>query len=118
MMPHVVLAVVGTPRSGKSTFIQHALDLKKPPSSNFSTKKVSLEGAISILNMQELSVDEISINPNGSIRWPGGDEYGDIINKVDGVLMIYDTGDIGSTEPVPALLRESNPIPAILEKGI
>lgn len=102
----VVLAVVGMPRSGKSTFIQHALDLKKPPSSKVATKRVSLEGTVSILEIHEYDVHEIEINSDGTPHWPEN-AADDITGKVNGVLVIYSIEDIASTKPIPAVLRKS-----------
>ncbi|KAL9001886.1 MAG: hypothetical protein Q9188_005159 [Gyalolechia gomerana] len=104
----VVLAVVGMPRSGKSTFIQHALDLKKTPSSKVATKRVSLEGTVSILEIHEFDMHEIEINSDGTPHWPEN-AADDITGKVNGVLVIYSIEDIASTKPIPTVLRTAMP---------
>ncbi|KAL8721509.1 MAG: hypothetical protein Q9225_001808 [Loekoesia sp. 1 TL-2023] len=104
-MRHVVLAVIGTPRSGKSTFIQHALDLKRLPSSKISTKKVSLEGIVSVLQIHELNVHKIDTYSDGTPLWRPEHTDEDITDKVDGVVVVYNINDLASTKPIPAVLR-------------
>lgn len=104
-MRRVALAVIGTPRSGKSTFVQHALDLKKLPTSRVSAKKVSLEGVVSVLRVHEVDAHEIEVASDGTLHWPLVDDGGST-GKIDGVLVIYSTSDVGSTKPLPALIRE------------
>ncbi|KAL9031512.1 MAG: hypothetical protein Q9196_000450 [Gyalolechia fulgens] len=91
------------PRSGKSTFIQHALDLEKTPSSKVATKKVALEGVVSILEIHEFNVHEIEINSDGTPRWPENTAV-NITGKVNGILLIYSIKDVASTKPVPSVL--------------
>lgn len=105
-MRHVVLAVVGTPRSGKSTFIQHALDLKRLPSSKISTKKVSLEGIVSVLQIHELNVHNIKTKSDGTPLWRPEHTDDDITDKVNGVVVVYNINDLASTKPIPAVLRK------------
>ncbi|KAL8650858.1 MAG: hypothetical protein Q9210_003577, partial [Variospora velana] len=103
-MRELALAVVGTSGSGKSTFIQHALDLKKLPSSRISTKKVSLEGIISILRIHEFDAGEVEIAPDGALSWPLIDAS-EATNEIDGAVVVYSITDVGSTKPLPELLR-------------
>lgn len=108
-MQQVILAVVGTPGSGKSTLIQHALDLKSLPTSRISTKKVSLEGVVSSLRIYEFNLHDISVTSEGTPCWPSKDGNG-IASQIEGILVIYSITDISSAKPIPAILRES-PIP-------
>ncbi|KAL8839768.1 MAG: hypothetical protein Q9170_001579 [Blastenia crenularia] len=103
-MRQVVLAVVGTPHAGKSTFIQHALDLREPPSSKISTKKVSLEGAVSVLQVHELNTHDMEIKCDGTPHWPQ-DSPICAANYFDGAIVIYSVKDIASTVQIPAVLR-------------
>lgn len=114
----LVLAVVGMPHSGKSTFIQHALDLKKTPSSKVATKRVSLEGVVSIIEMREFNIHEIAINSDGTLHWPTP-IADDVMGNVNGVLVIYNVENVSpvaSIKAVPALLRafKSNSLPTAL----
>ncbi|KAL8710337.1 MAG: hypothetical protein Q9220_005107 [cf. Caloplaca sp. 1 TL-2023] len=101
----IALAVVGTPRSGKSTFVQHALDLKKPPASAVSTKKVSLEGVVSVLRMYEYDMNDVSFTPDGSPRLPIQPEEGSPC-RVDGILVMCNVNSVSSTEHISTMLRK------------
>ncbi|KAL8697001.1 MAG: hypothetical protein Q9224_002513 [Gallowayella concinna] len=102
-MPQVGLAVIGTPGSGKSTFVQHALDLKKCSKGSPSTKKVSLEGVVSLLHIHEFNIFDIDITPEGLPQWPhmlGQDTP----SQIDGAMIVYSISDASSTSPIPRLL--------------
>ncbi|KAL8990892.1 MAG: hypothetical protein Q9169_008003, partial [Polycauliona sp. 2 TL-2023] len=103
-MPQIALAVVGTPGSGKSTFIQHALDLKKTPTSTVSSKKVSLEGVVSLLRIHEFNIEAVDTGHEGTLQWPqpGGEE---IACRIDGTVIIYSISDASSTKMIPSFLR-------------
>lgn len=102
----VTLAVLGAPAVGKSTFVRFALDLKKASTSALSSKKVSLEGRISIVRLLELGFEDLEITADQTVRWPTkmGDHDTPII---DGVLALYDVIDQGSIARIPELLSES-----------
>ena len=97
--------MVGRSGAGKSTFMQCALDLKYPGTSSISSKKVSLEGSISIVRLVELDLEDISIGGD-SIRWPESVQ-GFTLPAIDGVLLLYDVVDRSSVETIPDLLRMS-----------
>ena len=102
----VTLAVLGAPAVGKSTFVRSSLDLKKPSTSPVSSKKVSLEGKISIVRLLELGFENLEITANQSVRWPT--KVGDHNTpKIDGVLALYNVMDQSSIARIPALLSES-----------
>ena len=102
----VTLAVLGAPAVGKSTFVCCALDLKKASASVLCSKKVSLEGKVSIVRLLELGFEDLEISSDQNVRWPTtvGDHSTPII---DGVLALYDVMDQGSIARIPALLSES-----------
>ena len=102
----VILAVVGAPAVGKSTFVRCALDLKNAPTSPISSKKVCLEGKISVVKLLELGFEDLGIAADQSVRWPT--KVGDYNTPIiDGVLALYDVKDQGSIACIPALLSES-----------
>lgn len=70
-----------------------------------SSKKVSLEGRISIVKLLELGFEDVDIAADQNVRWPTrvGDHNTPVI---DGVLALYNVMDQGSTTCVPALLSE------------
>ena len=102
----VILAVLGAPAVGKSTFVRCALDLSRAPTSPISSKKVCLEGKISIVRLLELGFEDLGVAADQSIRWPT--KVGDYTTPIiDGVLALYDVKDQGSIACIPALLSES-----------
>ncbi len=104
-MQEITLAVLGAAKTGKSTFVQCALDLKKPAVSAASTKKVSLEGATSVLRLIELPIDEVGMTINQEIDWP--ERVGDqAMPRIDGALVLYDVTNQGSIAQVPSILGE------------
>lgn len=101
----VTLAVLGAPAVGKSTFVRCALDLRRASTSAISSKKVSLEGKISIVRLLELGSEELEITADQSVRWPKvGNQNTPII---DGVLALYDVKNHDSIVRISALLSES-----------
>ena len=105
-MPELRFVVVGSKASGKSTFIQRALDLKKPASSILSCKKMSLEGRVFLINLVELQLDDIEVNENAVINWPLKPGKMEPLN-VDGVVALYDVTRQESITRIPNLLSES-----------
>ena len=108
----MAIAVVGTPGSGKSTFIQHALDLKKSPTATMSSKKVSLEGVVSLLRVHEFNLHAVDIAHDGTIQWPCPDSE-ETVGQINGIVVIYSISDASSTKLIPSFLRESIVSPAI-----
>lgn len=105
-MGEVTLAVLGAARSGKSSFVQCALDLKRPPTSPSATKKVSLEGVVSVLRLLEIQISEVFIDSEQAVVWPRtvGDQY---TPHIDGALVLYDIMDQRSLNRVSYILSES-----------
>lgn len=98
----VSIAIIGCAGVGKSTFMQRALDLKSFPRSAITSKKVSLEGSISIVRLIELDVTEISIIDN-ALRWPKiVDGYP--VLRIDGLLLLYDVLHYATFDALPAVL--------------
>lgn len=69
-MQEITLAVVGEHRAGKTTFLQCALDLKRPVSAPSATKKVSLEGVISMLRLLEVPLEDVKVSAEHDFMWP------------------------------------------------
>ena len=98
----VSIAIIGCAGVGKSTFMQRALDLKSFPRSAITSKKVSLEGSISVVRLIELDVTEISIIDN-ALRWPKiVDGYP--VLRIDGLLLLYDVLHYATFDALPAVL--------------
>lgn len=90
---------------GKSTFVQCALDLKNPPESRSSTKKMSLEGVIYVVRLLEISMNDVRVSSSGRITWPSsiGEQ---MMPTVDGALALYDVTDSRSAAGFPGLLSK------------
>ena len=101
-----VLAVVGVAASGKSTFMHCALDLKAASTLPVASKKVSLEGTISIIRLLEVGLEDMEVTMEGEVRWPK--EVGNQrMPAVDGVLALYDVMNPNSIAPLFRALSES-----------
>lgn len=106
-----MLAVLGGSHVGKSTFVRCALDLKKVSDSPVSSKKVSLEGKISVVRLIEIGIASVKITAEQKVVWP--DKLGEHnVPNIDGVLALYDVMDQDSITPMPNLLSESIRDPA------
>lgn len=105
-MQEVTLAVLGGAKVGKSTFIQCALDMKAPPISYCTIKKVSLEGTVSVLRLYEFQMKNITISEDCGIIWPrfADDEAAP---RIDGTLVLFDVMDQNSLYEVASLLSKS-----------
>ena len=101
----VTLAIVGAPKSGKSTFIQYALDLKTPPHSRVSIKKVSLEGVVSVLKLHEVDIRDVKISPEGVTQWPYLPNHPSRL-RIDGALLLYSITNLASTKRIAPILSE------------
>ena len=99
------LAVVGASGSGKSTFIRCALDLRARTHELVSSKKVSLEGSISLLRLLKINVNDVELAPGHRSHWP--ERVGDVPTpRIDGVLVLYDVTDESSIDQIPDLVGE------------
>ena len=102
----VVIAVLGVEAVGKSTFVHLALDLKKATTSIISSKKVSLEGSISMVRLVKVKIDDVAIEAE-SVQWPG--KIGeDKIPPIDGALVMYNVLDQCSITTLPPILSKSS----------
>lgn len=111
----VAIAVLGAPAVGKSTFVHCALDLKTAFVSPVASKKVSLEGKISIVRLLEVGLQDIHITAEQHVRWPErvGDQR---MPDVDGVLALFDVMNQSSIAPMPGLLEalSKDALPTVL----
>lgn len=70
-----------------------------------ATKKVSLEGVVSVLRLLEIQISDLTINAERDIVWPrtvGGQST----PPVDGVFVLYNVMDEQSLSRVPNVLSE------------
>lgn len=101
----ITLAVVGAHNAGKSTFVQCALDLKRPSNAPLASKKVSLEGVISILRLLEIPLEDFGASAEQDLTWPktvGGHDT----SAIDGALVLCDVMDQDSLSRLPNVLSK------------
>lgn len=79
---------MGADNVGKTTFITSALDLKGPPSTRSTTKKMSLDGSVYMVCLLEIPSKEIFVDGNRGIIWP---RFGSESLDIDGLLVLHDT---------------------------
>lgn len=109
--PEIHFAVLGAEGSGKSTFVQCALDLKKPATSPVSSKKMSLEGDVFLISLAEVPMEEIEV-VGDQIYWP--DMLEDVeMPQVDGILVVCDVTERRSVKDIPKLLGEFIALPVV-----
>ncbi|OAX82154.1 hypothetical protein ACJ72_03499, partial [Emergomyces africanus] len=98
----VNLAIVGAQGVGKSTFVQRALDLKQPPISRSSMKKMSLDGTIYLVRLLEIASHKIAFDENSRLVWPKfiGEQE---VPVIDGVLVLFDSYDPRSVVQFPQI---------------
>lgn len=85
--------------------MQRALDLKQPPLTPTTSKKMSLDGVIYLVKLLEVPLDEVGIVDDSRIAWP--DEIGEApMPTVDGVLALFDISDSDSIVDVPEVLSK------------
>lgn len=91
------LAIVGAPGAGKSVFIQHTLDLRAPPTSRLSAKKMSLEGRVFQVRLLEVPLSKIAFDDRGGgLLWPQRLSADIDMPPVHGVLALFDSSDLRS----------------------
>ena len=107
----VNIAVLGASGVGKSTFMQCALDLKKTSNSPVSSKKVSLEGSISVVRLLELNMADVG-EEDDSLQWP--ETIGDhSLPPIDGVLLLFDVMSRKTFDALPIILGPSFSLPKL-----
>lgn len=102
------LVLVGAPNVGKSTFMQHTLDLPYLPSSFSATKKMSLDDTIYLVRLIELDVDDIAISANNDLIFPRALPDGRYLpDRIHGALAVFDSSDLTTLTKYPHLFRKS-----------
>ena len=103
-MREITLAVVGAHQAGKSTFVRNALDLKKFSDAPLTTKKVSLEGVVSVLHLFEIPLSDVLFSSEHDLIWPGN--VGGQTPAIDGALVLYDVTNKDGLSSITDFLSE------------
>jgi GTPase SAR1 family protein len=102
-MDGVNIAVIGTEGAGKSSFIEKALRLSRPPVKNVSSNQQDIEGIPFWVTIIELDVESTDVDPNRPLQWPKQMD-GHIISRVDGALILYDVMNKDSIRELPPII--------------
>ncbi len=104
-METINIAVIGADGVGKSTFIQRALRLPKPPTANINGIRLDVEGIPHIVTLIELDLEYFDVEPAQKIRWPK-QINGHMVPRIDGSLILYDVMNQNSIRELPPVLCE------------
>ncbi|KAL8840684.1 MAG: hypothetical protein Q9176_003709 [Flavoplaca citrina] len=69
-----------------------------------SSKKVSLEGVVSLLRVHEFNLHAVDIAHEGTIQWPCPDSE-ETVGQINGIVVIYSISDASSTKLIPSFLQ-------------
>ena len=90
---------------GKSTLIQRALGLQRPPTSIASSLRMSVDNVVYTVSLIELDLESFDIIPDRRIQWPK-QINGHIVPRMDGALLLYDVMNRESIAELPPTLSE------------
>ena len=104
-MHTVNIAVIGAPGIGKSTFIRRALGLPDSTPPNHCSRKWTIDGIPYIVRFLELLLEDVHIGDRSFVKWPET-IHGMPIQRMDGVVTMYDVTTQKSLLNVPEMLSE------------
>lgn len=111
-MEAVNIAVIGANGVGKSSFVQRALRLPRPPTSNINAIRLDVESVPHVVALIELDLEYFDVNPNQKIRWPK-QMNGHMVPRIDGALILYDVMNKDSIRDLPHTLCMPRPFPLL-----
>ncbi|KAL2753713.1 hypothetical protein ACRALDRAFT_2044057 [Sodiomyces alcalophilus JCM 7366] len=109
------IALIGATGVGKSSFIQRVLGLPRPPITNASSVRLTVDNATFGVTLLELDLEYFDMNPSHPIQWPK-QINGHIVPRVDGAMILYDVTKVETMKELPqtvAALTKSG-LPAVL----
>ncbi|EGO56573.1 hypothetical protein NEUTE1DRAFT_83897 [Neurospora tetrasperma FGSC 2508] len=116
-MASIHIAVIGAYGAGKSSFVQRAFRLQRPPELNISTLRMEIHGTRYLVTLVELDLDGFKdLDPGQSIQWPKQIDGHMFPHMPDGALILYDvtnTDSINDLSPTMTSLANSS-LPTIL----
>lgn len=105
-MTDINVAVIGAAKVGKSTFIQKALGLRTLPTAPVASLKMKVDSNLYTTNMIELDLEHFDVDLGTErIKWPV-QINGQIVPRIDGVLLLYDVMTRDSIAQLPQTLSE------------
>ncbi|EFX03973.1 Ras guanyl-nucleotide exchange factor [Grosmannia clavigera kw1407] len=103
IMEAVNIAVIGANGVGKSAFVQRALRLNRPPTSNINAIRLDVESIPHVVALIELDLEYFDVSPNQRISWPK-QINGHMVPRIDGALILYDVMNKESIRDLPHTL--------------
>src|SRR3569833_2601453 len=104
-METINIAVIGANGVGKSAFIQRALRMPRPPTTNLNAMRLDVEGIPHIATLIELDLEYFDVDPTQPIRWPK-QISGHLVPRIDGTLILYDVMNKESIKDLPPALSK------------
>lgn len=111
-MDTINIAIIGANGVGKSAFMQRALKLSQPTSSQgiLVFNWTEADGTQHTVQMFEVDLEAFDLEMNEPIRWPR-QANGQMAPRVDGTMVLYDVMDKESIKLLPQTLCESRGVP-------
>ncbi|GAB0136673.1 hypothetical protein EsDP_00004967 [Epichloe bromicola] len=109
------VAIIGADAVGKSTFVQRALNLARPPIANSSSVRMVVDQVPHVVTLLELDLEHFELNPSQPIQWPK-QINGQIVPRVDAALVLYDVMSRESIRELPQMVAAltNSGLPAVL----
>jgi hypothetical protein len=96
-------AVIGTPGSGKTSFMRKALGLPENTTSAQCHRKWTIDNTPYVVRFVEMLIDDIRMKPGNVIEWPKTANDAPI-PRIDGAITIYDVTVKESLAGVPDMM--------------
>lgn len=105
-MASINIAVIGAYGAGKSSFVQRAFRLQRPPELNVSSLRMEIDGTRYLVTLVELDLDGFKdLDPGQSIQWPKQID-GHMVPRMDGALILYDVTNTDSVHDLSPTMSE------------
>ncbi|KAF1916990.1 ras guanine nucleotide exchange factor domain-containing protein [Ampelomyces quisqualis] len=97
------IAVIGAPRSGKTSFMRKALGLHNATPPAHCRRKWTIDGIPYAVRLVELKIDDVHATTGNVIEWPTTANE-TAVPRIDGAVTIYDVTGKESLEGVPDMM--------------
>jgi hypothetical protein len=101
-------AVIGTPGSGKTSFMRKALGLPENTTSAQCHRKWTIDNTPYVVRFVEMLIDDIRMKPGNVIEWPKTANDAPV-PRIDGAITIYDVTVKESLAGVPDMMSAYSP---------
>jgi len=104
-MSDINIAIIGSAGVGKSTLVQRAFGLQRPPTAITSSLRMSVDNVVYTVSLIELDLESFDIIADRKIQWPK-QINGHIVPRMDGALLLYDVMNRESIAELPQTYSE------------